>query len=176
MQQPYTQRQPTLLNSCARAATASEARFRIDQRDVLPRASRVIALDDQAAGVVRRLSAQRWSGGHFLTAEAVVPAGGSGGDPDDMTLRTPGGPLVLLSDELSGADVVVMVATAHASAEAASVIGDACAARGVMPAGLVIPGAGTADAVVSALRPNAMVLAILNDEGDVFEILTALRV
>lgn len=171
------QRQPTLLNSCARAATAAETRFRISRRDdKVPRASRIIALDERAAGVVRRLAAQRWSGGHFLTAEAVVPVNGSRGDPDDMTLRTPGGSVVLLSDELAGADVVVMIATAQTRAEAASVIGNACAARGIMSVGLVIPGAATADAVVSALRPNAMVLVVLNDEGDVPEILTALRV
>jgi hypothetical protein len=74
-----------------------------------------------------------------------------------------------------------MVATSRARADAASVIGDACAARGIMSAGLVLTGNGTADsgpaaAVVSALRPNAMVLVILHDESDVPEILTALRV
>ena len=169
------QRQPTLLNSCARAATAAEARFRISERDVPPRASRIVALDELAADIVRRLAARRWSGGHFLAFETVVRANGSGGGQDDVTLRSPGGS-VLLSDELSGADVVVMIATARASAEAASVIGDACAARGIMSAGLVIHGAGTADDVVSSLRPNAMVLVVVEDEGDVPEILTALRV
>jgi hypothetical protein len=177
MRLPGMQQQPTLLNSCARAATAAEARYRIDRRgDWAPRASRIIALDEPAAGIVRRLSAHRWSGGHFLAFEAVVPVNGSGGDPDDATLRAPGGPAALLSDELSGADVVVMIATSQASPEAASVIGNSCAARGIMSAGLVAQGSGTADAVVSALRPNAMVLVILSDEGDVPEILTALRV
>jgi hypothetical protein len=171
------QRQPTLLNSCASAATAAEARYRIDSPgDWAPRASRIIALDGPAAGIVRGLAAHRWRGGHFLDFEAVVPVNGSGDDPDDATLRAPGGPAVLLSDELAGADVVVMIATTQASAEAASVIGNACAARGIMSAGLVIPGGATADAVVSALRPNAMVLVIVNDDGDVPEILTALRV
>jgi hypothetical protein len=171
------QRQPTLLNSCAKAATAVETRYRIDRSDFwAPRASRIIALDEQAAGIVRRLAAHRWSGGHFLSFEAVVSVNGSGDRPDDATLRAPGGPAVLLSDELAGADIVVMIATTQAAADAASVIGDACAARGIMSAGLVIPGGDTADAAVSALRPNAMVLVILNDERDVPEILTALRV
>ncbi len=171
------QRQPTLLNSCASAATAAEARYRIDRSEEwLPRASRVIALDERAAGIVRHLSALRWDGGHFLSVEAVVPVSGSGGGPGDATLRTPGGAAVQLSDELAGADVVMMIATTQASATAAAVIGDACAARGIMSAGLVIPASGTADAVVSALRPNAMVLVILSDERDVPEILTALRV
>jgi len=177
MRVPDTQRQPTLRSSCASAATAAEARYRIDgSGDWAQRASVIIALDEQAAGIVRRLSAHRWSGGHFLSFEAAVPANGSGGGPAGATLRTHGGSAVPLSDELSGADVVVMIATAQASAKAAAVIGDACAARGIMAAGLVVPGSGTADAVVSALRPNVMVLVILNSEGDIPEILAALRV
>lgn len=171
------QRQPTLLNSCASAATAAEARFRISRRDDgIPRASRIVALDQRAAESLWRLSARHWSGAHFLAVEAVLPVDGSGREPD-MTLRTPGGSVVLLSDELAGADVVVMLATALASAEAAAVIGDACAERGIMSAGLVIQGHGRADGVVSALRPNAMVLVVLDDdESDVQEILMALRV
>ena len=69
-----------------------------------------------------------------------------------------------------------MVATAQASAEAASIIGNACAARSIMSAGLVVPGAGSIDEAVSALRPNAMVLVVLHDAGDVPELLSALRV
>ena len=176
------QRQPTLLNSCARAATAAEARYRISYPEFARRNSRVIALDDQAAEIVRRMAGQRWSGGHFLAFEAVVPASGPGLGAADARLRRaggPGGPAgadVLLSEELNGADAVVMVGGVHASVEAASVIGDACAVRGIMSAGLVVPGSGSADEVVSALRPNAMVLVVLRDDQDIPEILSALRV
>jgi hypothetical protein len=45
-----------------------------------------------------------------------------------------------------------------------------------MSAGLVVPGAGSVGEVVSALRPNAMVLVVLHDAGDVPELLSALRV
>jgi hypothetical protein len=83
---------------------------------------------------------------------------------------------VLLSQELSDADVVVMLAGVDASSEAAAVIGDACAERSIMSAGLVVPGGGAVDEVVSALRPNAMVLVILQHGDDVAEILSALRV
>jgi hypothetical protein len=69
-----------------------------------------------------------------------------------------------------------MVATAAARPEAASVIGDACAERMIMTAGLVAAGQGLAGPVVSALRPNAMVLVVLDSGRDVTEILTALRV
>lgn len=191
------QRQPTLLNSCASAATAAEARFRIDYPDTQHRAARVIALDERAAELVRRLAAAHWRGGHFLVFEAVVPADGADGkgngaapdpmanaadaaDAADAVLRAADGTAVLLSSELGDADSAVMIATAEASASAASVIGDACAARRIMSAGLVIadgaPGGGDVDDVVAALRPNAMVLVVLQDHRDVPEILSALRV
>ena len=53
------QRQPTLLNSCARAATAAEARYRISYPEFARRSSRVIALDDQAAAIVGRIAGER---------------------------------------------------------------------------------------------------------------------
>jgi hypothetical protein len=171
MTTPTLARQPTLASSCARAATAAEARFRIDYPDTSHRDSRVIALDQGTADLARRLAArQPWRGGHFLVLDQVVTAG------DDTVLRTTGGAEVLLSEELADADVVVMLAGAHASAEAAAVIGDACAARSIMSAGLVVPGHGSGDEVVAALRPNAMVLVILQESDDVAEVLSALRV
>jgi hypothetical protein len=177
------QRQPTLLNSCASAATAAEARYRIDYPDTQHRAARVIALDERAADLVRRMAVQHWRGGHFLVFEAPVPGGGSGAAAD-ATLRAADGTAVLLSSELEDADSAVMIATAQASATAASVIGDACAARRIMSAGLVISGGAARDGdadddvddVVAALRPNAMVLVVLHDHRDVPEILSALRV
>ncbi len=169
-------RRPTLLNSCAWAATAAETRFRIEPPDFAARASRVIALDEQATLIVDGLAGPHWSGGHFLTYEAVVPANGSGGEPTDATLRATDGSPRLLSEELDGADVAVMIATGRARPEAASVIGDACATRMIMSAGLVVPSAGEVGQVVTALRPNAMVLVVLKSENEVPAILTALRV
>jgi hypothetical protein len=162
------QRQPTLLSSCALAATAAEARYRISGPEFTRRSSRVIALDEEAAAIVRGMTGRSWSGGHFLVFESAVP--------DDALLRSAGGGTALLSEELDGADTVVMVATAAANAEGASIIGDACAARSIMSAGLVVSGATPVGQVVSALRPNAMVLVVLQDAGDVPEVLSALRV
>jgi hypothetical protein len=171
MTAPTLARQPILASSCARAATAAEARFRIDYPDTSHRDSRIIALDQRTADLARQLAAsQPWRGGHFLVLDQVIPAG------DDTVLRTAGGAKVLLSEELADADVVVMLAGAQASAEAAAVIGDACAARSIMSAGLVVPGSGSTGEVVSALRPNAMVLVILQESDDVAEVLSALQV
>ena len=168
---------PTLLSGCARAATAAEARYRISYPGgFAQRSSRVIALGAQAARAVRELGGQAWDGGHFLVFESAVP-------DDALLRRVGGGDTALLSEELDGADAVVLVASAGASAEAASVIGDAAAARGIMSAGLVLPGgdpvgvpAAAPAGVVAALRPNAMVLVVLRDAADVPEVLSALRV
>jgi hypothetical protein len=180
---------PTLLSSCAQASTTAESRFRINAPAFTPRSSRVIALDAGAAALVRDLAReQRWGGGHFLVFESAVP-------DDALLLRVPGpaagentegpvtegpvteGPVTaLLSEELNGSDTVVMVASAEGNATAASIIGDAAAARAIMTAGLVVPGDVPNDQVVTALRPNAMVLVILRDATDLPEVLAALRV
>lgn len=174
------QRQPTLLSSCASAATAAEARYRITVPSFTRRSSRVIALDGQAAAVVKGLAEQAWNGGRFFVFESALP--------DDALLRRvvagdageaadgPGTGTALLSEELDGADTVVMIASAAANATAASVIGDAAADRGIMTAGLVLPGAVPPGGAVSALRPNAMVLVVLREVADVPEVLSALRV
>jgi hypothetical protein len=167
------QRQPTLLASCALATTAAEASYRISYPGFPRRSSRVIALGGQSEQSVRGMGGRLWGGGHFLVFESAVPG--------DALLRHPGtGGTALLSEELEGADTVVMVASAGASAEAASLIGDAAAARGIMSAGLVLPalpGSGeSVNEVVSALRPNAVVLVVLRDAADVPEVLSALRV
>ena len=144
---------PILLNSCARAATAAEARFRID-KPIGGRSALVVALDDGAAEVVDRVAARPWQGARFLHA-------------DDAASR--------LEDELADADVAIMIATADADAEVAADIGRACAERGIMTAGLILgprPEVGTA---VSALRPYARNLMVTDDEDDVAEVLTALR-
>ena len=54
---------PILANSCARAATAEEARFRID-RPIGSRAAVVVALDDEAAEVVDRVAEKPWGAAH----------------------------------------------------------------------------------------------------------------
>ncbi|HUN34623.1 MAG TPA: hypothetical protein VMU95_21685 [Trebonia sp.] len=174
-----TQARPTLLSGCARASTAAEARYRISGREFTDRSSRVIALDPWAAAVIVDVAAGSWHGGHFLVFESALP--------DDALLRraplkTGGqnGTTALLSEELDGADTVIMVASARGSTAAASLIGDAAAARGIMSAGLVLAGPApleaSPDRIVSALRPNAMVLVILGDTTDLGAVLAALRV
>jgi hypothetical protein len=162
------------LSSCARAATAQEARFRIDRPIAPSRAGRVVALDDRAAEVVARAAQLEWANARFYVCESV------GADAANMILRTIDGGPATLADELASASVVVMVATSDTGADCAYALGKACWERGVQTAGLVL-GAGTdegtaASAAVAALRPHARVLLPTADELDVVELLTALRV
>jgi hypothetical protein len=72
-----------------------------------------------------------------------------------------------------------MVSSAGASPEAASVIGEACAARKVMTMALIVGSEQRSDEDLSktlaALRPNASMLVIANGEDYIEEMLAALR-
>jgi hypothetical protein len=166
---------PILANGCARAATAAEARYRID-RPIAGRSARVVALDEGAAAVVRRVAEQPRSDARFFVAEGPASgAGAANGAAADVVLRAIDGTTSLLSDELPDADVAIVVATSDDGAGAASTIAHACDALGIMAAGLILGDRLEVGAAVSALRPYAPVLLVTDDEGDVSEVLTALR-
>lgn len=168
------QNRPILLNSCAKAATAAEARFRINAPIAASRATRVVALDEGAESVVRRAAEQHWAGARFFACTSPAPLVEGDGNVADVVLLSFDGSESWLSEELAGADVAVMVATANDGATMASAIGNACTLRGIMTAGLVLAG-HNASVAVSALRPHARVLMVTHDEHDVAEVLTALR-
>jgi hypothetical protein len=143
---------PTLLNSCAHAATAEEARFRID-RPIGGRSVVIVALDDSAAEVVDRVAERPWGAARFF--------------------RSPAEPS--LDAEIPEADVIIMVGTADADGGAASRIARACTERGIMAAGLILGERLDVAGAVSALRPFARNLMVTDDEEDVAAVLTALR-
>jgi hypothetical protein len=161
----------TSLSSCARAASAAEARYRIDA-PVESRRARVIALDEPAADVLRSVAALEWASARFFVCDSV----GGSGEADDVLLRGIDGSPAVLSGELAGAHVVVMVATQDSGADCAYAIGKACWERAVMTAGLVLGDGSQTLGAVAALRPHARVLLPTADESDLVELLTALRV
>jgi hypothetical protein len=161
---------PTLLGSCASAATAAEARFRINGPAPKPRATRVVALDDEAHEVVRPFIDEPWRGVRFLRYR---PTGAEHDLLDDLVLSTEDGDSAPLSEELADADFMLMVATTGDGAAAASAIGTACSVRGIMTAALILGTSGSADAAVTALRPYARVLLVSRDGADVAEMLSA---
>lgn len=167
--------QPTLLSSCAYAASTAEARYRINAKPQPARQSRVVALDPGANAVIRPLIGMPWRSTRFLrydSADTVtVPAQRDG--LADLMLTSVDGGQVRLSEELGDADFVMMVATANDGAAAASSIGVACALRGIMTAAVVLGVGHTVDTAVSALRPYARVLLVSRDERDVAEVMSA---
>ena len=143
---------PILANSCAHAASAEEARFRID-RPIGGRSALVVALDDEAAQVVDRVAGLPWQGARFFRG------------PEELDLER----------ELEDTDVAIMIATADADGDVAETIARACAARGIMTSGLILGERLDVAPAVSALRPYARNLMVTDDEDDVGAVLTALR-
>ena len=162
--------QPILLNSCTRAATAEEARFRIDAPIPGRDGTRVIALDAAAATVVRRLAKRRHTATRLLAvAEDGVSADGS------LSLREMDGRVSNLGSELVDADLIVMVASADADPVAAHLIADGCSSRGIMTTGVILEHGPPDGPALEALRPHARVLMVTHDDSDVAEVLSALR-
>ena len=168
---------PTMLNSCARAATAAEARFRVQYPNSLTRASRIFALDAAAAEAMYAVTEEPWNGARFLTVcnGGVLP---DVTDVNDLPLSAPNGTKAILSEELDGADVVVLLASSVADSGAAEVIAREAHRRRIMVVGLALGGgAGQAglDKTVAALRPFASVLVVASDSEFIPAMLSALR-
>jgi hypothetical protein len=166
-------------SSCARAATAKEARFRIDYSNSRPRATKVIALDHESERALRALQDGDWNGARFLTFAGASRLGeGLEQLTIDARLRDAAGREVDLVAEVESADSVIMMVGAGSSASAAEVIGNACQLRGVMTTGLVIADPDRVAEVsrtLRNLRPFAAMLVVSSGTEYVAEMLTALR-
>ena len=169
-----------MISESARMTTAVEAKFRIDAPNSQPRTVKVIALDAPSERVVKRLAQSQWNRASFFTASAFAGAPRQGerfsmqGWLSDLAGRTKD-----LIDEIATADLIVMVASAGTSADAASVIAEACNARKVMTTALIIGSAAKSDDELSktlaSLRPNASMLVIASNDDYIEEMLVALR-
>ncbi|AXK81150.1 hypothetical protein DW352_11860 [Pseudolabrys taiwanensis] len=163
----------------AHAASAAEARFRIDAPNSRPRAIKIVALDRQSEGVVKRLAAQaRFGNATFLT----VPGGPvPSREPFSMAgwLGDLAGHTKDLLGELDGADQVVMIGTAGEPLDAASVIGEACSLKRLTTTALILTPPATSDEALSRslaqLRPWSLMLVIASEEEYIADMLTALR-
>ena len=166
-----------MISESARASTAAEARFRLDAPNARPRTTRIIALDPAAERAVRPVAEGSWTGARFFALTGTTPAGdGLAEVPIDVTLREADGGAWGLADVLADADAVVMIATSGAGSAAASVIGGACSARGILATGLVVA-EGDADArpALHGLRPHAAMLVVASGADYVSDMLSALR-
>lgn len=166
----------------ARMASAAEARYRVQAPNSLPRAVKVIALDRASEAIVGRLAQSRWNRAGFFTASAFAGAPAhAAAPPFSMTgwLSDLAGRATDLLAEVATADLVVMVAGAGGSAEAAALIGEACSLRRVSTTGLVVGSAGAGEAdlarTLAQLRPWSLMLVIASDDQYVADMLAALR-
>lgn len=157
---------PTLLSACARAATAEEARFRIQDANSKGRLVRVVALDAAAECALRPLVTETWRGARFLAY--IAPE-----DSSTVAVRAFDGPAGTLAAELKDADLVVMVARRADSGSAAVEVATRCAERGIRPIAVVL--SDDLGATASALRQFASVLVASSDDDYLREMLTALR-
>ncbi|MGV9350424.1 3-methyl-2-oxobutanoate hydroxymethyltransferase [Streptomyces spiralis] len=153
------------VSESARAASTAESRFRIDVPIAPARAARVVALDERAASVARRLAERPWAHARFYTGGAA-----------DGLLHELDGTATPLEEALTGSDVVVVLATEDGGRATAAAIGRICGRRGITTAGVVLGDGFEADDAIAALRPYARVLLLSADESDTLELLTALRV
>jgi hypothetical protein len=165
---------PILGNSCARATTGAEMRFRIDRPIRGRQGARIIGLDIGAEAIVQRISGEPWRHARFFSLAVPVGEVGDGGS-EAVALRGTDGAESSLLVELDDADVVIMVATTETDGAAATIIGAACTVRAIMTAGLVIGKRALVGATVAAVRPHARVLMVSDDEQDVVDLLSALR-
>jgi hypothetical protein len=164
----------------ARMSSAAEARFRVDYPNSKPRVVKVVALDTPSEQVVKRVAQRTWQRATFFTSIKFESAP-RGGDSWSMQawLGDLAGRAKALVEEVAGADLVVMVSTAGSSAQAAAVIGEACAARKVMTMALIIGSEQQSDEALSktlaTLRPYASMLVVANGDEYIEEMLSALR-
>lgn len=165
-----------LISETVRATSAAEAHYRVRAPNALPRAVMVVALDAQTAELAEELAARPWRGTSFFTAVAGSMPGAP--KPFARWLRDITGEAADLVAEVSAVDVVQLLATAGQDTPYASLIGEACALRGVKTSGLVIDNGESDPAALShslkTLRPWVVTLSVIGSASYVDEILHAL--
>jgi hypothetical protein len=169
-----------MLSESARMSSAAEARFRIDAPNSKPRNVKVIALDPPSEATIKRLAQLAWNNASFFTASAFAaetPRRGSfsiEGWLSDLAGRTKD-----LIDEVSSADLVVMVATAGENAQAATLVGEACSLKRVNTTGFILGGSSVSDERLSKtlarLRPWSLMVVIASGDDYIEDMLVALR-
>jgi hypothetical protein len=166
-------------SECARMSSGAEARFRIDAPNSKPRQVKVIALDRASEAVVASLSRRSWNSATFLTASAFAGAPPERGFSVQGWLADLTGRTRDLIAEVDSADLVVMMAAAGGSAEAAALIGEACSVRRIGTTGLILSAPSVAEPTLAKtlaqLRPWSLMLVIAEGEDYVEDMLRALR-
>src|SRR5262245_27444514 len=115
-----------MVSESARAGSVAEARFRVQAPNARPRQTKVIALDETAEAVIRRLASLAWQNATLLSAageggrQDSSAAPPRSGPEDGFELRDLNGGRTDLRDVIGAADLVVMVAGPGGRAQAAA--------------------------------------------------------
>jgi hypothetical protein len=170
-----------LLSESARVTTAHEASFRIQYPNSRPRAVKVIALDEGSAKLVDDIAKQPWHGAAFFTSVSfdAGSAPGTEGTTLKAWLNDLAGRTQDLVTEISGADCVVVVATAGKNVQSPAMIAEVCGIHHKTLIALVVPDDDASedqmDVSLRALRPYAKMLVIAHGRDYIEAMLTALR-
>lgn len=168
------------LSESARVTTAEESRFRIYYPNSRPRSSRIIALDEASYAHLKDLREQEWNDLHILRYIETIPPS----DPEhiltvDGVLEDVEGNQVRLSNEIEGADVIVMVTSAGTVSDAAETIGLASFVRHRMATGMIRNSDDASEEelarTLKTLRPFAAMLVVSSGDEYIPAILSALR-
>jgi hypothetical protein len=167
-----------MTSESARATSAVEARYRIDDANSKPRAVKVIALDAASERVVKRIAKGPWKRATFFTSLTGDAPSGQNSSMQAWLGDVAGRARDLL-DEIATADLIVVVVQAGGNPPAASVIGEACGLNNVMTTALIVDAQDKSDAALSrtlaCLRPYASMLVVADGEDYIEAMLDALR-
>ena len=166
----------------ARVTTAAESRFRINYPNSKPRVVKVVALDEGSCALVDEIAKLPWSGAAFFNAasfhRSATPLRAESASVQAW-LRDVAGQTKNLLGEIESADLIVMLCRAGSDAQAARLIGEACAARNVTTIGLILQDPLATEEKTSRtlrnMRPFASMLVIATGQEYVEAMLTALR-
>lgn len=150
------------------AATSREAGFRVQAPVVCERTTALVALDAPAVPVVSSCRSK------LSDRLSVFVAGGVGGEPAVVS-ATDGKPFDA-HEALSGADLVVLVASEDDSAGRAADLGRIAAEVGATVAGIVLAGVDKPPrGVLMQLRRYCHLVLVSSGPDDLSEVLLALR-
>ena len=158
------------LSESARATSAEEARFRAPYPNSRGRTASLIALDAGSVALVAHAVAVAPERRRLVVLPELV------GSDWMASLQSHAQALL---DDAERSDMLVMVAQAGESADAATLLGEACRLRGVPVTALVIADPQTETALVARtlaqLRPFSTMIVVANGPDYVEDMLMALR-
>ncbi len=163
-------------NQSVLATLPEEQRYRVDKPNSRPRTAVLIGLDPMTRDLVETLVAERPDRRRAFDV-SPRPLADATAVPSWLAALT--AKTAALTEAITEANIVIVIAAAGSDAQAAAVIGDACRARGVRMTALVVNAKQHNDQEVAAtlaqLRPLAAMVVVAGDDVYVADMLQALQ-